>query len=132
VPTLFVIGQNSTMATLDDMEDFRERITKTETGLVVVFVANDRLIVSGIKKKFNGITQSIVDRCICDEIYDFVSYVLNPNSSIFEHSISVRQYSQSKTKANKAIASISTPKPRRERPQKMEKEVKEDRERNLK
>src|ERR1700712_3125516 len=75
VPTLFVIGQNSTMATLDDMEDFRERITKTETGLVVIGGANDRLFVSSNKKKFEGITQSIVDRCIADEIHDFVANV---------------------------------------------------------
>lgn len=72
VPTLFIIGQNSTMCTLDDMEDFRERITKTETGLVVVGGANDRLIVCDKKKNHNSITQSMVDKCIADEIYDFL------------------------------------------------------------
>ncbi|RWS30211.1 KAT8 regulatory NSL complex subunit 3-like protein [Leptotrombidium deliense] len=79
VPTLFVIGQNSTMSTLDDMEDFRERITKTETGLVVVGGANDRLIVCNAKKRFTGISQAMVDRSICDEISDFVNCVINPN-----------------------------------------------------
>lgn len=72
VPTLFVIGQNSAMCTLDDMEDFRERITKTETGLVVVGGANDRLVVSSSKKRHCGLTQAMVDRSIADEIYDFV------------------------------------------------------------
>lgn len=80
IPTLFVIGQNSTMATLDDIEDFRERIIKTETGLVVVGGANNNLLVSSSKKKFQGITQMIVDRCIADEIYEFVSNVLSPSS----------------------------------------------------
>ena len=72
MPTLFIIGQNSTMCTLDDMEDFRERITKAETGLVVVGGANDRLIVCSNKKRHSAITQSIVDKCIADEIYDFL------------------------------------------------------------
>jgi len=100
------------MATLDDMEDFRERITKTETGLVVVGGANDRLIVSSSKKKFDGITQAMVDRCIADEIYDFVSSVLNPNSS--DHSVSVNSHS-SPTKSNKnnSYGVIATPKQRR-------------------
>ena len=74
MPTLFIIGQNSTMCTLDDIEDFRERITKAETGLVVVGGANDRLIVCNKhKKRENPITQSIVDKCIADEIYDFLN-----------------------------------------------------------
>ncbi|KAI1280580.1 KAT8 regulatory NSL complex subunit 3 [Halotydeus destructor] len=80
VPVLFVIGQNSTMCTLDDMEDFRERITKTETGLVVVGGCNDRLIVCGTKKRTEGITQGMVDRCIADEIYDFVTGVRQTSS----------------------------------------------------
>ena len=78
VPTMFVIGQNSSMCTLDDMEDFRERITKTQTALVIVGGCNDRLIVSGAKKRTAGITQGMVDRCIADEIYDFVSSIINP------------------------------------------------------
>lgn len=61
------------------MEDFRERITKAETGLVVVGGCNDRLIVTGAKKRTDGITQGMVDRCVADEIYEFVSCVLNPN-----------------------------------------------------
>lgn len=77
VPTLFVIGQNSSMCTLDDMEDFRERITKTQTGLVVVGGCSDRLVLCGAKKRSAGITQGMVDRCIADEIFDFVTSVLS-------------------------------------------------------
>ncbi|XP_053211999.1 KAT8 regulatory NSL complex subunit 3-like [Panonychus citri] len=79
VPTLFVIGQNATLSSIDDVEDFRERITKTETGLVVVGGANDHLVVSQTKQRFTGITQAIVDRCISDEIYDFINFVMNPH-----------------------------------------------------
>jgi len=75
VPTMFVIGQSSSRCTLDDIEDLRERMTRTLTGLVVVGGANDRLIVSGSKKRSANITQGMVDRCIADEVYDFVSYV---------------------------------------------------------
>ncbi|CAG2103699.1 unnamed protein product, partial [Medioppia subpectinata] len=116
VATLFVIGQNSTMATLDDMEDFRERITKTETGLVVIGGANDRLFVSSSKKKFEGITQAMVDRCIADEIYEFVGNVLNPSSSSFPANAS--RVSPSKSTANKSISFGVTaiPKPNRKRP----------------
>lgn len=62
-PTLFVVGQNSTTCTTDDMEDMREKI-KVETGLVVVGGADDYLRMSHAKKKAEGITQSMVDRCI--------------------------------------------------------------------
>lgn len=79
VPTLFVIGQNSSMCTLDDMEDFRERMTKALTGLVVVGACNDRLILCGAKKRAEGLTQGMIDRCVADEIYDFVSHVIAAN-----------------------------------------------------
>lgn len=72
VPTLFVIGQHSAMCSLDDMEDFRERIVKAETGLVVVGGANDRLVVSSRRKRGSALTQAMVDRAVADEIYDFV------------------------------------------------------------
>lgn len=57
------------------MEDLRERM-KIETGLVVVGSADDYLRVSKGKRKSEGITQSIVDRCILDEIGEFVGSIL--------------------------------------------------------
>ncbi|CAG2162103.1 unnamed protein product [Oppiella nova] len=116
VATLFVIGQNSTMATLDDMEDFRERITKTETGLVVVGGANDRLFVSSNKKKFEGITQAMVDRCIADEIYEFVSSVLNPSSTSFPSTPSRASPSKSTQQKSISFGVTAIPKPKRKRP----------------
>ena len=62
-PVLFVVGQNATLCRPDDIEDMRERM-KTDTGLVVVGGADDELRVSKHKKKAEGITQSMVDRCI--------------------------------------------------------------------
>lgn len=45
------------------MEDLRERM-RIETGLIVVGSADNNLIVSKKKRREEGITQSIVDRCI--------------------------------------------------------------------
>lgn len=75
VPTLLVIGSNSSKCALDDVEDFRERINKAETGLIVVGGSNDRLILSGTKKKWDGLNQNIVDRCLADEISEFITNV---------------------------------------------------------
>lgn len=64
------------MTSLDDMEDFRERLMRTETALVVVGGADDKLVVSNLKKRLECLTQSMVDRCVADEIYTFLSSVL--------------------------------------------------------
>jgi regulatory NSL complex subunit 3 len=47
----------------EDMEDLRERM-RVETGLIVVGSADDKLRVNKKKKKTEGITQSVVDRCV--------------------------------------------------------------------
>jgi hypothetical protein len=45
------------------VEDIRERM-KAETGLVVVGSADDQLRVGKTKKLMEGVTQSMIDRCI--------------------------------------------------------------------
>ncbi|XP_064465855.1 KAT8 regulatory NSL complex subunit 3-like [Ornithodoros turicata] len=74
-PTLFVIGQNALSCGIDDIENFREHM-KAESGLVVVGGANDSLRVSSLKKRMEGVTQSVVDRCIVDEMGAFLAWVL--------------------------------------------------------
>lgn len=74
-PVMFVIGQNATLARPEDLEDLREKML-VETSLVVVATADDNLRISTAKKISEGITQSMVDRCILDEIGDFVGSIL--------------------------------------------------------
>ncbi|XP_030764783.1 KAT8 regulatory NSL complex subunit 3 [Sitophilus oryzae] len=77
-PVLFVIGQSSSTSLQEDMEDLRERM-RIETGFIVVGSADNNLIVSQKKKREEGITQSIVDKCITDEIGEFISgLILSP------------------------------------------------------
>nr|CAH7718441.1 unnamed protein product [Callosobruchus chinensis] len=71
-PVLFVVGEKSDTSTQEDLEDLRERM-RVETGLIVVGSADDYLRISKKKKRAEGITQSIVDKCIIEEIGEFCS-----------------------------------------------------------
>uniref|UniRef100_A0A182M4Q3 KANL3/Tex30 alpha/beta hydrolase-like domain-containing protein n=1 Tax=Anopheles culicifacies TaxID=139723 RepID=A0A182M4Q3_9DIPT len=74
-PVLFVIGQNSARASHEEIEMLRERMS-TQTSLVVVGAADECLRVSKTKRKIEGVTQSMVDNMVADEIAEFAIHCL--------------------------------------------------------
>ncbi|XP_068235306.1 KAT8 regulatory NSL complex subunit 3-like isoform X2 [Palaemon carinicauda] len=86
-PTLFIIGEKASNVSVDDIEDIRHRL-RAETGLVVVGGADSHLRLSVEKRHIEGVTQSMVDRCIVDEIGDFLCHLMNDNSSSLSYSYS--------------------------------------------
>jgi predicted esterase len=75
IPILFVIGQMATTATIGAIERLRESMTRSDTGLVIVGGANDKLIMCYKKKLYDGVTQYHVDKSIAEEIYNFVNSI---------------------------------------------------------
>ncbi|XP_017069292.1 KAT8 regulatory NSL complex subunit 3 isoform X7 [Drosophila eugracilis] len=77
-PILFVIGQNSARTSQEEMEGLRERM-QSESSLVVVGSADDALRVPKSKRRIEGVTQSMVDYMVVEEVFEFVNRTLtNP------------------------------------------------------
>lgn len=75
-PTLFLVGERSTVSNSDDIEDLRERLS-VQTGLVIVGAADNSLRISKRKKRQECVTQSMVDRQIMMEIREFLAGILS-------------------------------------------------------
>ncbi|XP_065092627.1 KAT8 regulatory NSL complex subunit 3-like isoform X2 [Ochlerotatus camptorhynchus] len=77
-PVLFVIGQMSARSSQEEIEFLRERMI-AQTSLVVVGSADDCLRVCKSKRKIEGVTQSMVDNMVMDEVAEFATNcLLNP------------------------------------------------------
>ncbi|XP_018316265.1 KAT8 regulatory NSL complex subunit 3 [Mycetomoellerius zeteki] len=107
-PVMFIIGQNATLVRPDDLEDLREKML-VETSLVVVGTADDYLRISTSKKILEGITQSMVDRCVLDEIGDFIgSILLQPHPLPLRPAIATNCDNKSKKDSHKRRNSTSS------------------------
>ena len=62
-PSLFVIGQHATTSTIDNMEDYREKV-KAENSLLIIGGGDNNLRIKRAKKKQQGITQIMADKLI--------------------------------------------------------------------
>jgi len=96
--TLFVVGQNATTCCVDDLEDMRERM-QADTSLVVVGGADDRLRMSHSRRRTEGVTQRMVDRCILDKVADFLN-------DIVQHHVSLDDVTQAKHSSPRKIKSV--------------------------
>lgn len=77
-PVLFVIGQISARTSQEEIEFLREKMI-AQTSLVVVGSADDCLRVCKSKRKIEGVTQSMVDNMVMDEVAEFATNcLLNP------------------------------------------------------
>uniref|UniRef100_A0A336MPE2 CSON004754 protein n=1 Tax=Culicoides sonorensis TaxID=179676 RepID=A0A336MPE2_CULSO len=77
-PVLFVVGQNASKSSPEEIETLRERM-QTTTSMVVIGSADDALRVGKTKRKIEGITQAMVDNMVMDEIAEFATGCLeNP------------------------------------------------------
>ncbi|XP_055545674.1 KAT8 regulatory NSL complex subunit 3 [Wyeomyia smithii] len=71
-PVLFVIGQFSARTSQEEIEFLREKMV-AQTSLVVVGSADDCLRVCKSKRKIEGVTQSMVDNMVMDEVAEFAT-----------------------------------------------------------
>nr|XP_022339317.1 KAT8 regulatory NSL complex subunit 3-like isoform X1 [Crassostrea virginica] len=109
-PTMFVIGQHSYTATIDNMEDLREKM-KAENELLVVGGADSNLRVCRGKKKQEGITQVMADKQILDHVADFLGGVLSQSDLLNSDNSEVSDEVELKKKKQRKEKSLpSTPK----------------------
>ncbi|XP_037091284.1 KAT8 regulatory NSL complex subunit 3-like [Pollicipes pollicipes] len=74
-PTLLLVGQSASDAAPHELELMRDRM-RAETGLVVVGGADRRLLVNRHKRQREGLTQSMVDRAVMEEVSEFLTNIL--------------------------------------------------------
>ncbi|KAK3095377.1 hypothetical protein FSP39_013964 [Pinctada imbricata] len=99
-PTMFVIGQHSTTASIDNMEDLRERM-KAENNLLVVGGADNALRLTRAKKKREGIIQVMADKQMLDNVSDFLGGILSRSEHLNAESADLSENEQKKKKKKK-------------------------------
>lgn len=80
---------------------------RVQTGLLVVGSADDCLRMGKTKKKLEGVTQSIVDRCILEEIGDFLAGVLTTPKPLL-NSNELRRSAFARRRHNSTTSSVDS------------------------
>ncbi|XP_050421591.1 KAT8 regulatory NSL complex subunit 3 isoform X2 [Adelges cooleyi] len=80
-PTVFITGQLSIFSPVLDLEELRVKL-KCKTNHILVGGADDDLVVNHSTKMREGVTQKLVDRCVLEEIGNFLKEVLEPSPKI--------------------------------------------------
>lgn len=80
-PTVFVTGQLSIFSPVLDMEELRVKL-KCKTNHILVGGANDELVMNHSTKMKEAVTQKLVDRCVLEEIGNFLKDILEPSPKI--------------------------------------------------
>lgn len=104
-PTLFLVGHNSSDCTVDQLQDLREHM-RAETGLVVVGGADEQLRLSHRQKREEGLTQAMADRCIIDEVCQFLGSVLSLNLSLPDPGPDAPPVDQRKKRKRKTVQDV--------------------------
>lgn len=105
-PVLFVTGENAATARPEDLEDLREKM-RVQNGLIVVGGADDYLRMGKSKKSAKGVTQSMVDRCILEQIGDFLAGILTSPKPILTAS-DMRKGIYSRRRHNSTTSSVDS------------------------
>lgn len=74
-PTMFIIGQNAARCSEEEVENFKLKIS-VPTSTVIVGSADDYLRMDKTKRRYEGVTQEMVDNMIVDEISEFATKCL--------------------------------------------------------
>lgn len=80
---------------------------RVQTGLLVVGNADDCLRMGKTKKKMEGVTQSMVDRCILEEIGDFLAGVLTTPKPLL-NSNEMRRGTYARRRHNSTTSSVDS------------------------
>ena len=88
------------------MEEIREKM-KVQTGLLVVGNADECLRMGKRRKRLEGVTQSIIDRCVLEEIGDFLAGILTSPKPLLS-SNELRRSSFARRRHNSTTSSVDS------------------------
>lgn len=107
-PCLFLVGQNSSRTSPEEIEALREKMV-APTSLVVLGSADDGLRISKVKRKLEMVTQEMVDNMLMDEVAEFATKCVSappppPKTHIRTVQLSLAQAQMQKVREASALA----------------------------